>query len=236
MTADGSTTQKKNEITAYFILVSAPILLTIYYYNGNAESFLTFFPGFSEHPLLGLYKVLFQFTVFFFLFFCLPLLFNMFYMKKPLKELGLGLGDVRLGLKLTLPIILLLVLPAAYLASQMADVRSAYPMARILMARHDLLTSYDLAYVLLYYVAWEFYFRGFMLFGTREALGDTMAIVVQTIPSCLIHLGKPEGETIGAVAVGIIFGFIAVRTRSIWYVFLIHASLGILTDLFIIFF
>jgi membrane protease YdiL (CAAX protease family) len=59
--------------------------------------------------------------------------------------------------------------------------------------------------------------------------------MIQTISSCLIHLGKPESEIIGSIVVGILFGVIALRTRSIWYVFLIHAGIGVLTDLFIIF-
>ncbi|MBF0472368.1 MAG: CPBP family intramembrane metalloprotease, partial [Nitrospirae bacterium] len=61
------------------------------------------------------------------------------------------------------------------------------------------------------------------------------AILIETISSCLIHIGKPPGETIGSIIVGVIFGLIALRTKSIWYVFILHAVIGVLTDIFIIF-
>jgi membrane protease YdiL (CAAX protease family) len=61
------------------------------------------------------------------------------------------------------------------------------------------------------------------------------AILIQTISSSLIHLGKPEGEILGSIIVGIIFGAIAIRTRSFLYVFILHATIGVLTDIFILF-
>jgi membrane protease YdiL (CAAX protease family) len=91
-----------------------------------------------------------------------------------------------------------------------------------------------LAYVVLYYVAWEFYFRGYLLFSLKKDFGALSAVLIQTISSCLIHIGKPEGEILGSIPVGILFGIIALRTRSFWYVFVLHAALGVLTDLFVL--
>jgi membrane protease YdiL (CAAX protease family) len=61
------------------------------------------------------------------------------------------------------------------------------------------------------------------------------AVLIQTIPSCLIHIGKPQGELTGSVLAGLILGGLAVRTGSIWYGFFLHATLGVLVDLLIIF-
>ena len=69
--------------------------------------------------------------------------------------------------------------------------------------------------------ALEYIYRGFMLFGLRRSLGEG-AILVQMIPFALLHAGKPEIETIGCIAVGIYFGYVAYRTNSIWPVFIIH--------------
>ena len=52
--------------------------------------------------------------------------------------------------------------------------------------------------------------------------------------SSLLHIGKPEGEILGAIPIGLLFGWFALRTRSIWYGWAVHASIGVLTDLFIL--
>jgi membrane protease YdiL (CAAX protease family) len=101
--------------------------------------------------------------------------------------------------------------------------------------RTDLLMIYETAYVLLYYLAWEFFFRGFMLFPLARVFGGVNAILIQIIPSCLIHIGKPVGELTGSIIAGLILGGLALRTGSIWYGWIIHAALGVLVDLLVIF-
>ena len=132
---------------------------------------------------------------------------------------------------LLIPIV---IIPLMWIAARMPDVRAEYPLAKILFKQPQLFWSYEAMYILFYYVAWEFYFRGFMLFGLSKSLGPAVAILIQTLASCLIHLGKPEGETIGAIIVGIIFGLIAWRTKSIWYGLLLHVAIGFFTDFFIL--
>lgn len=222
-------------IDARVALLSAPVLLTIYRYHGEARHFGAYFPGFRSNPLFDFASHIYQFASFFLLAFVLPLLFSQFLGRRKPADLGLGAGDVRLGVKWIAFGIPLLAFPILLIASRMPDIRAEYPLAKILFTRHDLILWYDLAYVFLYYLAWEFYFRGYLLFSLRGPLGDANAILVQTIPSCLVHIGKPEGEILGSIAVGILFGSIALRTGSIWYVFVLHAAIGLLTDWFILF-
>lgn len=67
----------------------------------------------------------------------------------------------------------------------------------------------------LQFVALEFFFRGFVLHGTRRQFG-AYSIYVMMVPYCMIHFGKPPLETIGAIAAGIVLGFMSLKTRSIW--------------------
>jgi membrane protease YdiL (CAAX protease family) len=168
--------------------------------------------------------------------FLVPVLIIKFVFKKNIVDFGFSAGDRAYGLKLILITVPLLVIPLISIASKMPDVRVEYPMAKIILSRHDLIFWYEAAYILFYYIAWEFFFRGFLLFGLKERFGSMNAVLIQTISSCLIHIGKPEGEILGSIIIGIIFGAIALRTRSIWYVFILHALIGVLTDIFIIFF
>ena len=69
--------------------------------------------------------------------------------------------------------------------------------------------------------AQEFLYRGFLLFGLRDKLKEG-SILVQTIPFVLMHLGKPEVETLSTIFGGAMFGFIAWQSQSFIYPWLIH--------------
>jgi hypothetical protein len=73
--------------------------------------------------------------------------------------------------------------------------------------------------------AWEFFFRGFFLFGMEPALGE-LAIYVQIIPFVIAHIGKPELETLSSLVGGILLGYIVRRCRSFWPAFVLHLLLG----------
>ncbi len=225
----------KRDIHVYVMLLSAPVLLTLYRYHGYPDAFYSYFPAFRNIAGGDVVARYWQFMVFFVLMFILPALYVKVGMKKSLYDFGWGLGDVKYGVKwlITIP---LLVVPLIYIASKMPGIRLEYPLAKSLLINQKPLLVYETAYVLLYYVAWEFFFRGFLLFGLKERFGAVNAILIQTISSCLVHIDKPEGEIIGSIFIGILFGMIALRSKSIWYVFLIHVSIGVLTDLFIIYY
>lgn len=70
--------------------------------------------------------------------------------------------------------------------------------------------------------AWEFVWRGFMLFGLAQVLGPGPAILIQAVPFAFMHLGKPEVETLSTIFGGIGFGFIAWQSDSFVYPWLIH--------------
>jgi membrane protease YdiL (CAAX protease family) len=223
----------------YVVLVAAPLLLSIYYYFGYGSTIppanfaYKVFSNFATMPDGEVYARIYQFVSFFILCLIIPSLFQKFVIKKSFKEIGFGFGDTKFGLKLLLFVPLIMII--LYFGTDSPDVKSEYPLAKLLHTRHDLIFMYEICYVLFYYVAWEFFFRGFILFNLKDKMGGFNAILIQTISSCLIHLGKPGAETIGAIAIGILFGIFALRSRSIWYVFLLHIVMGLSTDLYIIF-
>jgi len=203
------------------LLLSAPVLLTLWRYHGVARD-----------PYAPVQAFYFQFASFFVLVGILPALYARA-TGTPLSKLGLGAGAARSGAKLLL-LLSLLAVPIIYIASSISDLRREYPMCKTLYARPDLVIGYELAYGALFFTAWEFYFRGFLLFGLKDELGVTNAVSIQTIASCLVHIGKPEAEILISIPVGLLFGWMALRTRSIWYVWALHAWIAILTDLFIL--
>ena len=90
----------------------------------------------------------------------------------------------------------------------------------------ELLLSYAL-----YMFAWEFLFRGYMLFGLEKSIGKS-AIFVQAIPFVLLHLGKPFLETLACIPGGFGFGYVAYRTRSFLPCFIIHLGVYVMMVFF----
>jgi membrane protease YdiL (CAAX protease family) len=72
---------------------------------------------------------------------------------------------------------------------------------------------------------WEFLFRGWLLFGYARKFGPE-ALWLQAVPFALAHIGKPELEAFSTILSGFAFGWLAYRTKSFLYPFLIHWYLG----------
>jgi membrane protease YdiL (CAAX protease family) len=144
------------------------------------------------------------------------------------KDHGFALGEWKRGL-LFLAIAIPAVTPILWLGAP--SLRSEYPLLRLLLTRRHLFLPWELTY-LVYYVAWESLFRGYLQFGLEERLGAAGAIGAQTMASTLLHIGKPVAELVAAFPAGILFGLMAWRTRSILYPLLLHWFIGAATDWF----
>ena len=74
---------------------------------------------------------------------------------------------------------------------------------------------------------WEYLFRGWLLFGYARKYGAD-ALWLQAVPFAIAHLGKPAIETLSTIFGGFAFGWVAWRTGSFLYGFLIHWFIGLL--------
>src|SRR5690606_7929149 len=106
-----------------------------------------------------------------------------------------------------------------------------YPMLKPWYAEHwtwAVLLGWWLLYGVQFFCV-EFFFRGFMLFTLEERFGMS-AVAVMIVPYCMIHFHKPLPEALGAIVAGIVLGWRALRTRSIWGGFLVHIAVAISMD------
>lgn len=67
----------------------------------------------------------------------------------------------------------------------------------------------------LQFVALEFFFRGFMVHGTKHRFGAYSPFVM-TVPYVMIHFAKPLPEALGSIIAGVVLGLLSLATRSIW--------------------
>lgn len=126
------------------------------------------------------------------------------------------------------------VLFVAYLASEAPAIAEHYPINKGAGASPWMFAFHGCTYMA-FYLGWEFHFRGFLQFGLRESAGQANAILVQVLASALLHVGAPVSEMYAAIVVGILWGILAFRTRSLLSGLLQHALLGISLDWFIIY-
>lgn len=211
------------------LLVMAACLPVVYVYQGGPAFYLAHLSSASS-PFAPLYAQLWRFDAVFLLFFVVPAVVWKVVFRRPLAELGFRLGDWRFGMRVVLPALLILT-PVLWLNAGSADFQAEYPMAKVATQTIELFVLYELAYAL-YYWGWEFLFRGALQLGLKRRLGLVGACMVQLLPSVLLHIGKPVGETWSAVAAAPVFGLIAVRSRSFVPLFVLHYAIGVGNDLF----
>ncbi len=145
------------------------------------------------------------------LYLIIPLLIILVLFRENPKNYGFTFGDWRTGLLLTAGAILLLA-PILWLVSRTSTSMQDYYRSQVSGLPWN--TFVDL-------FGWEFIFRGWLLFGYARRFGPE-AIWIQAIPFAMAHIGKPEVETLSTIFGGFAFGWVAWKTRSFIWPFLIH--------------
>jgi len=215
------------------ILLSIPLILLVYIYHGMDDAFERYFKYLNNYYYFDTWRYVYQFLATFLLFFLFPSIIIRFFFKENPVDYGLTSGDKNYGLRFVLITIPLIVTPIIVLGALIPQVRAEYPLSKLVQENLPVFFLYEFLYVSFYYVGWEFFFRGYILFGLREKFGDTYAILLQVIPSSLLHFNKPEPEFFGSILLGIVLGYLALRTRSILYPIIVHSYIGVSTDILV---
>jgi membrane protease YdiL (CAAX protease family) len=179
--------------------------------------------------------VLLYFAAFFVLFFAVPALIIIAAAPSPrdfFTSLGFTFGRTGRSALLT-AIAVPATLLAALFASRDPAMRAQYPFSKEACAGLKKFVIYETSYIGLYYLPWEFLFRGVLFFPLVSALGLLPALAVQTMISTIYHIGHPHSEIYAALGGGLIFGLIAYATGSFLTTFVIHALAGVATDSFL---
>ncbi len=147
------------------------------------------------------------------LYFVIPILLIVLVFRERPAAYGFSFGDWRAGLKWTL-LGWGLAAPILYLAARTPDMAQYYLRYQTSPGDIVLTAALDL-------FGWEFLFRGLLLFALYRVAGPS-AVVLQAVPFAFAHIDKPALETLSTIFGGTAFGWVAWRTRSFLYPFLIH--------------
>jgi membrane protease YdiL (CAAX protease family) len=145
------------------------------------------------------------------LFFVIPVAITVIAFRENPREYGFQLGDWKAGLVLTI-LSIVLIAPVLWLVARSDPSMKDYYNWQVSSLPWKV--GLDL-------FVWEYLFRGWLLFGYARKFGPE-AIWLQAVPFALGHLGKPEVEALSTIFGGFVFGWIAYRTKSFLYPFLIH--------------
>ena len=161
------------------------------------------------------YHHIFAYTPFdgLFLYLGVPILVILLVFRESPARYGFRLGDWKAGLLITLVSWVGVTIIAAVVARTPAF-RSYYAPQGDDLIPLAIENAVDL-------FGWEFVFRGFLLFALYRVCGP-YAIILQAVPFAIAHFGKPELETLSCIFGGSFFGYVAWRTDSFLYPFLIH--------------
>ncbi|HLB38406.1 MAG TPA: CPBP family intramembrane glutamic endopeptidase [Gemmatimonadales bacterium] len=148
-------------------------------------------------------------------------------------SLGLRLGDARELLKL-LAIGAPIALMAAYVSSRSPAIVAVYPLGGQLAPDPGAFALHAGGY-LLYYLGFEYLFRGFLLLGTKDHIGPVAANLLQACLVTAFHFGKPGLEMAAVLPASLLFGWATLRTGSIWCALALHWVVGVSLDWFLVF-
>jgi membrane protease YdiL (CAAX protease family) len=115
--------------------------------------------------------------------------------------------------------------------TDLAPVFADYPRANPFAAAPWVMLYAELSYGL-YLFCWEFFYRGYLLFGLQKSLGSVAAVLLQAVAFGLMHYGKPE--MIPSFGAGIILGILALNAKSFVPGFVLHWAAAIGFDVLVV--
>jgi len=151
------------------------------------------------------------------LYILIPGLITVLIFRESPADYGFRVGDLKLGLLLAL-LGCLLMFPVIWFLGSRNPAMIGYYQG----LREGLIWKTGLSMF-----GWEYLFRGWLLFGYAKKYGPD-ALWLQSVPFAVAHIGKPAVETLSTIFGGFAFGWVAWRTGSFLYGFLIHWFIGVL--------
>jgi hypothetical protein len=210
------------------ILISVAVLQTLSYYFTSRRFFReNIFKSIQHYSQPYLLEYLYWFIGDFITFFVIGILVIKLILKENIKDFGLQLGDYKTGLKFSLVFLFVMII-LIWFVSATPSFAEKYPHLSDAKSNWNILLLYELG-MLIYMFAWEFIWRGFMLFGLEKKFGY-YSVLFQMIPFVILHNGKPFLETFGAILGGIALGILALRTRSFYYCVITHIGVMFTID------
>lgn len=207
---------KKFDGESIFIVVYSTFILLISTFLRRTWFFFPREPFLEKLLLLGIIYGLAPFLPFF------------LFKNKP-GNYGINFGNFKIWIK-DVVFFYIIMVAILFVVFKFTNVGQFYPLYRRAGIRINYFLIYQVVQ-LFHMFSWEFFFRGFMLFGLAKKLDKQTSILIQTIPFALMHFRKPPLEAYGSIIAGIFLGIIAFRGNSFLPCAILHFLVAITADL-----
>jgi len=125
----------------------------------------------------------------------------------------------------------LVVLPVNYFSTRSPGILAMYPQIREKTWSVKLIIISSLTWIL-YLTAYEFLFRGFILFVFLNTVGTWAAIAANVVLYSLFHIHKGWKEMLGSLPFGLVACYFTIVTGDIWFAVILHCILALTNEWF----
>jgi membrane protease YdiL (CAAX protease family) len=210
------------------ICVVASVSLGLAWFVGDQSTYVQLFPDRLRHPdwMLGFKAWWVAWTVTGFL--VLPAAFMLLRRGNHIRDCNLSWSGFRDHFWIYVALFAA-VFPVIYLVSWSPAFYSFYPMYPQAGRSWADLLKWEGLYAG-QFIALEFFFRGFLVGGLGRYIG-ILSVPVSVMPYMMLHFSKPWPEAYAAIIAGLVLGWLAWKTKSIWGGVMIHCAVAVSMDL-----
>jgi membrane protease YdiL (CAAX protease family) len=165
-----------------------------------------------------------------FLYGFVPVVMILFVFKNPASSYGFEMKN-SLITGITVLVLLFIVVPISLFTSRSTGNLDFYPQIREKEWNLSLLILSAVSWIA-YLLAYEFMYRGFLLFSCYHAFGTWPAIIINTSLYSLTHLVKNKREGVGAFFIGIVLCLLVLHIGSLWVAFYVHVIMALSNEWF----
>ena len=213
-------------ISIFVVIIS----FLVYYFLSNSGTVKKSFIRRIGVEKIKVYWILFEKLLGFLFFGIIPLAVVFVIFNDRLQTFGISDENILLSIYWITglsPVLIIL----SYFNSKTKENLKRYPQIRTSKWDLKLLVISALSWFL-YLLAYEFMFRGFLLFISEKNLGIWLAIIINIVVYSLAHLPKGVKETVGAIPLGLVLCLISLQTGNIWASFFLHLVLALSNEWF----
>lgn len=150
---------------------------------------------------------------------------------------GVSLSDYNIGKEISRNDVIFaligaaFIFPLVYFFSRKPGNLRKYPQFRLKVWDYSLvILSFSLW--IAYLLAYEFMFRGILLYSCIRSFDVPTALVINICIYTLVHLPKGITETVGAIPFGLILCLLVIHLDSVWVAVFIHSILALSNEWF----
>jgi membrane protease YdiL (CAAX protease family) len=213
-------------------ILSSSICFASYWFLSKSRRIEEYFLKKYTSQKASIYFIAYQKLSGFVLMGIIPTCFILFSSDYNLSDLGFTIGDMNQNLKFGL-LLSAVIIMINFFVSKRKFTFQMYPQMKVKEWSIRLLL-FNACCTITYLLAYEFLFRGILLFVCTNAFGFWPAVAINLAFYSSTHIPKSGQETLGTYPYGLVLCLVTISSGSIFIAFITHFVMAFSLDLFCI--